>query len=231
MSIKGATNFRDHWERLHVSPYGQGRADASGVVIDMLDMDGVSLLDVDVTKDKQYSVAAVGGGATSGTLGISLHSQGLITPTGWSSWVGYTGWMCGGGYGFLGTKWGLGVDNLLGARLVTPAGNVIDTDDEASKDILWALRCAGNGNLGIVTEFRVNVYPSPKFLAGIIAFDLGDAKTVLQRFWEMVTATPGGLPEAIAGESMVLYPPGASPIFAFHFVWAALRKRRCGWRG
>jgi FAD/FMN-containing dehydrogenase len=125
--------------------------------------------------------------------------------------------------GFLGvdTKWGLGADNLEGARVVLASGEVVDTDDEGHTELLWALRGAGNGNVGIVTQLRVKTYPYPGFLAGILAFPLAEAKEVLRQFHELVAATPTGLHDAMAGESMLFFPPAAIPLSAFQFIWAA----------
>lgn len=197
--------------------YGQGRADPGGVVIDMRAMDGVSY-NAATGSDMPYVVAAVGGGITVGSLGRSLHSSNLITPTGWSSELGFAGWLSGGGYGVMSARWGLGVDNLVGARLVTSSGKIIDTDDEPTTDLLWALGGAGNGTLGILTELRVKAFSAPRFLCGVIAFPLSSAVHVLHNFHEILRAK--NLPDAIAGESIVMCPPGMQPLFAFVFVWA-----------
>lgn len=197
--------------------YHQGRADAGGVVIDMRAMDEVSY-NTPINSDIPYAVATVGGGITVGPLGRSLHSRNLITPTGWSSEIGFAGWLSGGGYGFLSTRWGLGVDNLVGARLVTSSGEIIDTDDEPNTDFLWALRGAGNGTLGVLTELRVKAFLAPRFLCGVIAFPLSTAADVIRNFREILKAE--NLPDAVAGESIVMYPPGLQPLFAFLFVWA-----------
>jgi hypothetical protein len=109
----------------------------------------------------------------------------------------------------------------VGARVVLASGEVVDTDDEGHTELLWALRGAGNGNVGIVTQLRVKTYPYPGFLAGILAFPLAEAKEVLRQFHELVAATPTGLHDAMVGESMIFFPPAAIPLFAFQFVWAA----------
>jgi FAD/FMN-containing dehydrogenase len=202
--------------------YGQGRADAGGVVVDMRAMDSMELCcDRVVGENDSCSVALVGGGIVGGTLNRWLHSEDLITASGWSSEVGFAGWLCGGGYGFTSNKWGLGADNLVGARVVLASGEVVDTDDEGHTELLWALRGAGNGNFGIVTQLRVKTYPYPGFLAGILAFPLAEAKEVQRQFHELMAATPIGLQDAMAGESMSFFPPATIPLFAFQFVWAA----------
>lgn len=205
------------------APCGQGRADDGGVVIDMRAMDSVSLAADDFTADDDgnpYRAAIVGGGITVGNIGRSLHTQGLVTPTAWASTVGYTGWALGGGSGFLSAKYGMGVDNILGARLVTWDGKVVDTDiDDGGSELLWALRGAGNGNLGVITELRVKAHPVSGFLAGVIGFSLADTKEVNQKLCEVIKSTPGDLPDALVGDQMVLYALDTEPIFIFHFAW------------
>ena len=89
----------------------------------------------------------IGRGTTAIEMQRVLDAAGLAAPTGWVGTVGMTGWACGGGYGLETGTWGLGVDNIVGAKLVTPHGTLIDTDDDA--DLLWAVRGAGLGNFGV----------------------------------------------------------------------------------
>jgi hypothetical protein len=39
----------------------------------------------------------------------------------------------------------------MGARVMLASGEVVDKDDKGHTERLWALRGAGNGNVGIVT--------------------------------------------------------------------------------
>lgn len=71
--------------------------------------------------------------------------------------VGYIGWLSTGGFGFLDPKYGLGIDQLIAARIVNDKGE----EEIADEHSLKAIRGAG-GNLGIIVEATVRTYPLEK---------------------------------------------------------------------
>jgi FAD/FMN-containing dehydrogenase len=71
--------------------------------------------------------------------------------------VGYTGWATLGGYGPLSSHYGLGVDQILGAKIVNAHGQVQDANEE----LLVGIR-GGGGSLGIIVELTIKVYPINK---------------------------------------------------------------------
>jgi len=71
--------------------------------------------------------------------------------------VGYAGWSMLGGYGPFSSSYGLGVDQIVGAKVVKADGEVIDADNE----LLFGIRGAG-GTLGVVVELTIKVYPVGK---------------------------------------------------------------------
>ncbi|KAM7200318.1 hypothetical protein V8F20_005295 [Naviculisporaceae sp. PSN 640] len=129
-----------------------------------------------------------------------------------------TGWAAGGGYGVANGLWGLGVDNILGAKVVTPGPNskLVDTDEDA--ELLWAIRGAGLGNFGVISEVRLKLYPSPGHLVGALIFPLAEAKSVLldgmQRLEE-----EGQLPGNFNGEFFVNNTPGLGATLTFLWSW------------
>lgn len=104
--------------------------------------------------------ARVGGGCLLAGLLAALEARGLTTPVGTISSVGYVGWAVAGGYGPLSGRFGLGVDQIVGARVVTAAGEVV----EAEGELLRGLRGAA-GALGVVVEVTIKVYPLDKVSA------------------------------------------------------------------
>jgi FAD/FMN-containing dehydrogenase len=122
-----------------------------GVVIDL------SLIN-QITVDPAARVARVGGGATWGEVDAATQAHGLATPGGVFSRTGVAGLTLGGGYGWLRNKFGLSCDNLIGAELVTAAGEVIHTADPEHAGLLWGLR-GGGGNFGVVTSFEFKLHP------------------------------------------------------------------------
>lgn len=71
--------------------------------------------------------------------------------------VGYTGWATLGGYGPLTSHYGLGVDQIVGAKIVNARGEVQDANEE----LLVGIR-GGGGSLGIIVELTIKVYPVNK---------------------------------------------------------------------
>lgn len=68
--------------------------------------------------------------------------------------VGYIGWATLGGYGPFSSKYGLGVDQILGAKLVNAKGDLVD----ASEELLQGIR-GGGGTFGVIVELTIKVYP------------------------------------------------------------------------
>ncbi|KAJ6086684.1 hypothetical protein N7467_005598 [Penicillium canescens] len=185
-----------------------------GILIDMRAMDTIVL-------DPNRDSARVGGGVIAGALQETLNSYGLFTPTGQAKSVGYVSWACGGGYGFYVGTYGFGVDQILGARVVLAGGHIVDTDQEP--ELLWALRGAGAGTFGVVTELRVKVYTVPRLYAGFLAFPLADAATVLGRVEKLLNEN---FPDEFSGDAIAAHPgmtpiPVSEPSFIFFWCWTA----------
>lgn len=115
-----------------------------------IDMRDISY--VNVSRDKK--TAKIGGGILQFDLATALDEEGLVTPTGAVGSVGYVGWSTYGGYGPLSRQWGLGVDQIVGARLVNSEGDVIIADER----LLKGLR-GGGGLFGVIVELEIKVYP------------------------------------------------------------------------
>ncbi|KAK5989467.1 FAD-linked oxidoreductase aurO [Cladobotryum mycophilum] len=184
---------------------GGGRALISnGVVIDLRQLNSIALAD-------DRASARVSGGILLGTLAKFLDDHDLMTPTGWSTTVGYVGWATGGGYGTMQGTHGFGVDQILGARLVKAGGEVVDTDQDP--ELLWALRGAGTGVLGVVVEVRIKTYPIPNMLGGTLMFPLNDAENVLTQIGKMHQ------PDEFSGEFTSVRVPDLGPALICLFNW------------
>ena len=134
-----------------------GRSQIEGALrIDMRD-----IAHVEVSDDRQ--TARVGGGVLSLGLLETLAEKKLMTPTATFPSVGYTGWVMQGGYSSTMGKFGLGIDQLVGARVVNYKGECVEADE----DLLEGLR-GGGGNFGVVVELTVKVYPLQEVM--LIAF-------------------------------------------------------------
>jgi FAD/FMN-containing dehydrogenase len=120
---------------------------------------------------KDVSTATVGGGILIGDLIAALQAEGFATPVGSLPMVGYVGWAMYGGYGAYSAPLGLGVDQIVGAKLVNASGEVIEADPE----LLKGIRGAG-GAFGVVLELTVKIYRVDRVCAAmILSLELGYA--------------------------------------------------------
>lgn len=76
--------------------------------------------------------------------------------------VGEGGFSLSGGVGVQSRLHGLGIDNVLSARMVDYRGKVLVASPNHDQDLYFALRGAGNGNFGVVTQLQVQMYPIAK---------------------------------------------------------------------
>ena len=151
----------------------------NGLVIDLSSMRAVHI-------DAERRRAEVEGGATLRDIDHEAQSWGLATPLGINSTTGIGGLTLGGGFGWLSRQHGLTIDNLVGADIITAAGARLHVDADHEADLFWAIR-GGGGNFGVVTRFEFALYDvGPNVTAGLIAYPLAEAKTVLTHYRDMV---------------------------------------------
>ncbi|NMO49719.1 FAD-binding oxidoreductase [Actinoplanes sp. TBRC 11911] len=157
----------------------------NGLVIDLTRMRGVEV-------DAAAEVATVQGGAQAGDLTVAAAEHGLAAVTGIVAQVGLTGLTLGGGYGVMSTRYGLALDNMLGAEVVLADGRLVTADETQNADLFWAVR-GGGGNFGVVTSMRVRLHPVRTVVSGPIIFPWNEAAQVLQGLDEVLAAAPDDL--------------------------------------
>lgn len=132
--------------------------------------------------------------------------------------VGYVGWSTLGGYGALTNRFGLGVDQIVGARVVNAAGEVVDADD----DMLEGIR-GGGGTLGVIVELTIRVYPlRGGILHSMVVYESGDLGAAMESYADFYEglAEAGELPTALQIKPLTLELPGLGMVFAVMVDWA-----------
>jgi FAD/FMN-containing dehydrogenase len=147
----------------------------AGVMIDLSAMRGVRV-------DPGRRRAWVEGGATWGDVDSATQAFGLATPGGLISDTGVGGLTLSGGIGWLRSRYGLCIDNLVSADVVTANGRLIHAGQDEHADLLWALK-GGGGNFGVVTTFEFALHPvgpTVMFCGPVYPIEAGSAPI---RFW------------------------------------------------
>ena len=157
-----------------------------GLMIDMSLMKGVQV-------DPAARRASVEPGCTLADVDAATQAHGLATPLGINSTTGVAGLTLGGGFGWLSRKYGMTVDNLLSADVVTADGRQVRASEQENEDLFWGLR-GGGGNFGVVTRFEFQLHPvGPEVLSGLIVYPFAQAKSVLQQFARFTESMPDEL--------------------------------------
>lgn len=134
------------------------------------------------------STVRIGGGAVWGDVATALAAHGLALSSGDTASVGVGGLTLGGGIGWMARAWGLAVDQLIGAQVVTATGEVVEASADAHPELFWALR-GGGGNFGVVTRFDFAAHPLPGIAFSESRID-GDETAVLKATRDMLRDAP-----------------------------------------
>jgi FAD/FMN-containing dehydrogenase len=159
----------------------------------------------------------VTGGSLLGAVDHEAMAHGLVTPLGTVSHTGVGGLVTGGGFGRLARRFGLSVDNLLSAHVVTADGQLRRASADENPDLFWGIR-GGGGNFGIVTSFEFRLHPMQRQVtAGRITFPISRAREVLTLYGDYGPEAPDDL-HLDCG--VVLPPGGADGLAAFGFCYS-----------
>ncbi|HEX5789280.1 MAG TPA: FAD-binding oxidoreductase [Woeseiaceae bacterium] len=169
-----------------------------------------------VRVDVANRTARVAGGCLLGDLDYEAMAHGLVTTAGTVSHTGVGGLTLGGGFGRLGRRFGMSIDNVLEMDVVTPDGRLRRVGPQDDADLYWALR-GGGGNFGVVTSFLFQLHPMQRdVVTGYFAYPLSEAKQVLRFYGEHCTRMPD---EMSLGAGMGNR-PGQDPSLGISFVWS-----------
>jgi FAD/FMN-containing dehydrogenase len=131
-----------------------------GIVLDLRDMRAMQI-------DAEQRTAWAETGLTAGEFTVAADQYGLATGFGDTGSVGIGGLTLGGGVGYLVRKYGLTIDDLLAAEVVTADGQIRQVDANSHPDLFWAIR-GGGGNFGVATRFKFRLHEVGEIFGGML---------------------------------------------------------------
>jgi hypothetical protein len=134
----------------------------------------------------------IGAGATWGSAAATLAEHGLAITSGDTVSVGVGGLTQAGGIGWMVRKYGLTIDSVLAAEMVTAAGEVVHADPETDPELFWGL-LGGAGNFGVVTSFDYQAQQVSTVHFGVITYALEDVAQLLKGWREVMRNAPDEL--------------------------------------
>jgi FAD/FMN-containing dehydrogenase len=171
---------------LEIAVRGGGHNPAGHCVVDeglVIDLSRMRQVEVDASA----RIARSGGGATWLDLDAATQAHGLATPGGVVGSTGVAGLALGGGIGHLTAQHGFTCDNLLGAELVTPAGEVVRASDDENAELLWGLR-GGGGNFGVATRLEFGLHPLGRVVGGLLEYAGDDVAEALRLYRDVASS-------------------------------------------
>jgi FAD/FMN-containing dehydrogenase len=131
-----------------------------GIVLDLSDMRDLKI-------DVEGRTARAETGLTAGEYTTAANAHGLATGFGDTGSVGIGGLTLGGGVGYLVRKYGLTIDDLLAADVMTADGELLHANSESHPDLFWAIR-GGGGNFGVATRFHFRLHEVDTIFGGML---------------------------------------------------------------
>ncbi|WP_370617358.1 FAD-binding oxidoreductase [Mumia sp. Pv 4-285] len=153
-----------------------------GLLLDVRGLNGMTVL------DRSQGLVRVGAGATWGLVAKRLAPYGLAISAGDTASVGVGGLTLGGGIGWMVRRYGLAIDAVVAAEVVTADGRVRTVDARHDPDLFWALR-GGGGNVGVVTRLDFVAARVSEVVTGSIAYDPGEPHALVRGWRDHLRAS------------------------------------------
>ncbi|KAK2623642.1 hypothetical protein QTJ16_006823 [Diplocarpon rosae] len=113
-----------------------------------------------VPKEGVQAAVTFGPAVAGFPLNHAVSASGLFTPSGFYHTIALAGgWGQNGGYGPLTAQYGIGTDQWLEAKIVTPDGELKIANEVSNPDLFWAIRGGGGGTFGVLVEATWKAYP------------------------------------------------------------------------
>jgi FAD/FMN-containing dehydrogenase len=152
----------------------------------VLDLSAMHAIEIDASQRTAWAET----GLTAGAYTEETAKHGLATGFGDAPTVGIGGITLGGGVGYLHRKFGLTIDSVIAAEVVTADGEIVRTDANTHPDLFWAIR-GGGGNFGVVTRFQFRLHEVDRVVGGMLI--LPATPEVIESFMAESQAAPDEL--------------------------------------
>lgn len=153
-----------------------------GLVLDLSELTAITI-------DRDRRTIEVAGGALLGALDRATVPEGYVVPAGVISHTGVAGLTLGGGMGWASRRYGLTIDSLLGAEIVTAAGDVVWASETSDPELFWGIR-GGGGNFGVVTRFKFRMHPLGSIAVGQWNYPAANMRQALQALRDRAHGQP-----------------------------------------
>jgi FAD/FMN-containing dehydrogenase len=178
---------------------GRAAIDA-GLMIDLSPMKGIHV-------DAAARTARAQGGVLWKEINRETQLHGLATTGGVVGSTGIAGLTLGGGLGWLMPKYGLALDNLRSAEIVTADGTVVRASTDENPDLFWGIR-GGGGNFGIAASLEYSLHEvGPAITGGVVVHPFTRALEALRLFRDTCASLPD---EAMLMAALQTAPDGSN---------------------
>lgn len=205
-------NSQDLSIAVQATGHGQFKTCEGGLLLNISEL-------TDVQIDPNTKSAKIGGGTRWAKVIEAAQPYNLMPVSGSSPGVGVVGYTIGGGYGIFSRQYGLGVDQVLSIRLVTPNGDIQDVTADTNPDLFWAI-LGGGGAFGVITQIEIQLHAQPTIFGGSVMFDASLTKDIYAAYLAYTKEAPEHvmsalttitfppvpfIPEFLHGRSMVIF--------------------------
>jgi FAD/FMN-containing dehydrogenase len=191
-----------------------------GVLVNTSSLRGVRV-------DPAARTARVEPGALWSDVSPEAQAHGLAGLMGFSSGVGVVGYTMGGGFGWLGRRYGFNADSVREADVVSAEGELLKASAHQDADLFWGIK-GGGGNFGIVTSLEFSLYPITNVYGGNLFYPMEQAREVLELYAGWDEGLPDEMTSAVAFLNFPPVPGLPEPLRGGSFV--AVRGCYCGER-
>jgi hypothetical protein len=131
----------------------------------------------------------------------------------------------GGGFGWLGRKYGFNAASVREADVVTADGKLVRVSAEEHPDLFWGIG-GGGGNFGIVTSLKFDLYPIGMLYGGNLIYPVEKAPEVLEAYARWSADLPDEMTSGVAFLNVPPLPALPEPLRGKSVI--ALRGCYCG---